>query len=350
MSEHDDELKRALAENGVCDAELARRGAVAATSYFDAQLRRHARVTFATFIVVLAVLEFAFVGFVLTFSTKALVGFAVLLVTTVVLITAVSLRHEVRGALIGLLREVKLLRLERLGLPVERAIEPARQALARSTSPWRILSRRETAAWFGGLILAAVASSQLTLWLMTAGMAMTDESRVTLAPDGAGVAVHKVSYRYQGFLPLTSASLWSGEPTYTITQWLDTEGRDLPISIETIDGQRRFTVQFAEPIMPGDRVAYTTTATWPQMATKDGETWTCRGGQKWGGAGRKYFLEAIRLPPGAEIVSVEPKPNQQSVEDGRAVLRFQAVVDEEHELSYTIKYRVRTPDTKDGRE
>lgn len=350
MSEHGNELQKALAENGAFDVEQARRDAAEATSYFDAQLRRHARVTYLTFLVVVAVLEFAFIGFVLAFSTKALMGFSMLLVTTVVIITSVSLRHEVRGAMIGLLREVKLLRLERLGLPVEPTVTPARQALARSASPWRILSRRESVAWFIGLILVAVVSSQLTLWLMTAGMSMTDESRVTLAPDGTGVAVHKVSYRYQGFLPLTSASLWSGAPTYAITQWLDAEGRDLPISIETIDGQRRFTVQFVEPVMPGDRVSYTTTATWPKMATHDGDTWTYHGGQKWGGAGRKYFLETIRLPTGAEIISVEPKPNQQSHEDGHNILRFQAVVDEAHELSYTITYRVPTPDVKGGRE
>jgi hypothetical protein len=92
--------------------------------------------------------------------------------------------------------------------------------------------------------------------------------------------------------------------------------------------------------MPGDHVSYTTTAEQPNMATRDGETWTFHGGQKWGGEGRKYFLETIRLPQGAQIVSVEPKPSHQSVQDGSEVLRFQTTVDQDHELRYTIQYRL----------
>jgi hypothetical protein len=275
----------------------------------------------------------------LTFSTKALVGFAVLLVITIVLIAVLSIRHEIRSTTISLLREIKLLRLEHLGLPTDQTMAPARQATAKSMSPWRVLSLRETAAWFLTLLLVAAVSNYVTLRLMTWGISMSEEVRVTLLSDGSGTAVNKVSYRNQGFLPMTSASLWSGDPSYAITQWVDGEGRDLPISVSTIDGQRRFTAQFAEPIMPGDRVSYTTTAERPKMATKNREIWTCRGGQKWAGAGRKYFLETIQLPQGAQIVSVEPKPSHQTVQDRAEVLRFQTVVDQDHELGYTIQYR-----------
>jgi hypothetical protein len=339
MSEHGNELKKALSENGNFDAEKAGRDATEANSYFDSQLRRHARITWLSMIFVIAVLECAFVGFVLTFSTKALVGFAIVLVVTVVLIGMVSTWYEITNTKISLLREIKLLRLEHLGLPPDRTIQPAREAARTSTSLWRVLSLRENMAWLLTLILIAAVTNYSTLQLMTWGTTMTDESRVTLLPDGSGLVVNKVSYRYQGFLPMTSASLWSGDPSYAITQWLDGQGRDLPISVSTIGGERRFTVQFAEPIIPGDHVSYQTTAEGSKMATKNGETWTFHGGQKWGGEGRKYFLQTIRLPPEARIVSVEPKPSQQSVQDGSEVLRFQAVVDQDHELRYAIQYR-----------
>jgi hypothetical protein len=340
MSENAKELKKALAENGNFNVTKADRDAAAATSVFDAQLRRGARITLFCYLFVIALLEFAFVGFILTFSTKALVGFAILLVITIVLIVLFSIQYEISNTKLSLLREIKLLRLERLGMPSDQTIAPIRKAAPTGTSLWHVLSPRETAAWFLALILVAVVCNYTTLRLMDWGLRMTDESQVTLLPDGSGTAVNKVSYRYQGFLPMTSTSLLSGDPSYTITQWLDGQGRDLPISVSTIDGNRQFSVQFAEPIMPGDQVSYTTTAERPKMATKNGETWTYQGGQKWGGKGQKFYLETIRLPRGAEIVSVEPKPAQQFVRDGLQTVRFQAIIDQDHELEYTIQYRL----------
>ncbi len=340
MSENANELKKALAENGNFDAAKADRDAVEASSYFDSQFRRAARITWLSLIIVIAVLEFAFVGFLLTFSTKAIVGFAILLLVTVVLIGVFSIQHEITNTKISLLREIKLLRLEHLGLPTDQAIAPARKAAPISTSLWHVLSLRENMAWLLALILVATVSYYFTFQLMAWGTTMTDESQVTLLPDGSGSAVNKVSYRYQGFFPMTSSSLLTGDESYTITQWLDSKGRELPISVSTIDGERRFTVQFAEPVMPGDQVNYTTTADRPKMATKQGETWTYYGGQKWGGKGQKFFLETVRLPQGAEIVSVEPKPAQQFVRDGLPTVRFQTIVDQDNELKYIIQYRL----------
>jgi hypothetical protein len=340
MTEDANELKKALAENGNVDAAEADRDAVEANSYFDAQLRRGARITWLCLMIVVAVLEVAFAGFVLTFSTKAIVGFAVLLVITIVLIVRFGIWHDITSTKISLLREIKLLRLERLGLPTDQALAPARKATPASTSLWRVLSLRENMAWLLALVLVAAVSNYVTVRLMAWGTTVTDESQVTLLPDGSGSTLHRVSYRYQGFFPLTSASLLSGDASYTISQWLDGQGRDLPISVSPTDGERRFTVQFAEPIMPGDQVNYTTTAKSANMATKQGETWTYHGGQKWGGKGEKFFLETIRLPQGAEIVSVEPKPAQQLVQDGLPTVRFQAVVDQDHQLAYTIQYRL----------
>ena len=170
---------------------------------------------------------------------------------------------------------------------------------------------------------------------------MTEESQVTLLADGSKSTVSKVSYRNPaGLFPTTSLSLWTGDGPFAITQWLDGRGRELPISVSTIGGNRQYTVQLAEPIMPGDRVNYTTTTEMAEWAARKGETWTYHEGRSWGGKGRKFFLETTRLPRGAEIVSVEPKPAQQLVRDGLPTVRFQAVVDQDHELVYTIQYRL----------
>jgi hypothetical protein len=340
MSEDTNELKKILAENGNFDAEKADRDVDAANSIFDSQLKRGARITLCCYLFVIALLEFAFVGFVLTFSTKALVGFAILLVITIVLIVLFSIQFEISNTKLSLLREIKLLRLERMGMPSDQTIAPIQKTTPTGASLWHVLSLRENMTWFVALILLALAVNYSTVRLMDWGLRLTEESQVTLLADGSGTVVNKVSYRYQGFWPMTSYSLLSGDPSYTIKQWLDGQGRDLPVSVSTVDGNRQFSVQFAEPIMPGDQVNYTTTAERRNMATKQGNTWTYQGGQKWGGKGQKFYLETIRLPPSAEIVSVEPKPAQQFVRDGQQTVRYQAIVDQDHELVYTIQYRL----------
>jgi hypothetical protein len=188
--------------------------------------------------------------------------------------------------------------------------------------------------------LVAAVSDYLTIRLVTSGTAMTEESHVTLLPDGSSSTVSKVSYRYEGILPTTSLTLWTGNGPCAITQWIDGQGRDLPIHVSTVGENRQYTVQLAEPIMPGDRVAYTTTTESAKMATKEGETWTYHWGQKWGGTGRKFFLETVELPRGAEIVSVEPKPAERRVRDAVPTVRFQAIVDQDHPLEYTVRYRL----------
>jgi hypothetical protein len=341
MSENANELKKALAENGNFDAAKAARDAVEATSYFDARLRRGARYTWLNLIIAVALLEFAFLGFGLTFSTKAIVGFAMMVVVTVVLIVRFAIGHEIANTKISLLRETKLLRLEHLGLPADQAVAPPRKVARTSTSLWRVLSLRENAAWIVIMAAVAFASAFFTVRLIEAGLTMTEESDVTLSPDGSASQVSKVSYRYEnGFLPLTSLTLGTGDGPWAITRWLDGQGRELPISVATIGQNRQYTVQLAEPIMPGDRVNYTTTTEMAEWAARKGETWTYHEGRSWGGKGRKFFLETTRLPRGAEIVSVEPKPAQQLVRDGLPTVRFQAVVDQEHDLAYTIQYRL----------
>jgi hypothetical protein len=339
MSENADELKKALAENANFDATKADRDVSEANDYFDSRLRRAARITWLSLVIVTAVLEFAIVGFLLTFSTKAIVGFAVLLVISIVLIGVFAIDQRITNTKINLLREIKLLRLEHLGLPTDQTIAPRRPA-STGTCLWQVLSLRENVAWFLALMLVAAVSNYFTMQVMDWGLTTTDESQVTLLPDGSGSAVHKVSSRYRGVFPLTSFSLWSSDSSYTITQWLDGQGRELPVSVSSVGANRKFTAQFIEPVMPGERFSYTTTAERAEMAKKQGETWTYRGGWKLGGRGQEYVSETIRLPRGAEIVSVEPKPAQQFVRDGLPTVRLQAIVDQDHQLEYTIQYRL----------
>jgi hypothetical protein len=344
MSEPENELKKALSENGAMDPQKANRLAAEAGSRFDARIKRDARITWLSFIVVMAVFEFAFVGFVFAFSTKMIVGSAILVVITIVLIISFDIQHRITNTKISLLRDIKLLRLAHWGLPSDQVIAPAREARSTDASLLHALSLRETRAWFLTLMLVAATSVFFAIWLMKGEGTRIDECQVTLLPDGSGAMVNKVSYRYQGF-PTSSFSIWCGEND-PIPQWIDSQGRELPTSVETVEGKRQYTVHLAEPVMPGQQVSYTTVTDIPLKATKQGEIWTyCM--RRWH-VGNAYISATVQLPQGAEIVSVDPKPARQSVRDGLPTVRFQPLSGEEIKFAYTIQYRL--PSNKDAKE
>jgi hypothetical protein len=342
MNDPEHELKKALTENGEMDSQKARRLATEAGSWFNARIKRDARITWLSVGLVVAVFEFAIIGFFLACNTKMTVGFAVLMVFALVFIVSFELQHRITNTKISLLRDIKLLRLERGGLPSGQVLAPAQETRPSDASLLHALSPRETLVWFLGFLLIAFAVGSFTFrlmldgWLIPGGDMRTDECQVALLPDGSGSMVDKVSYRYQE-LPTSSFPIWCGEND-TIPQWLDSQGRELPTSVATIDGKRQYTVHLAEPVMPGQQVSYTTVSEIPLKATKQGEIWTYRL-HRWH-VGNAYISTTVRLPQGAKIVSLDPESARQSVCDGVPTVRFQPLRGEEIKFTYTIQYRL----------
>lgn len=339
MSDQENELKKALAENGSFDAEKAKRLGSDVGAEFHARLKRAERRLSLSTIITVVVLEFAFVGFWFSFSTKSLIGFAILLVVVAVIAGALAIERSIANTKISLLKEMKLMRLERLGLPSDDITSAARKSAVAGTSLWSALSSRENVAWLLALILAAAASIAVAVWLWLPGGTLTDESQVTLLADGSGSEVSKVSYPYFGWYPMTSSSVWTGLGPYTITHWIDSQGRELPITVSTIGGKRQYTVELAEPVMPGEQVRDTRIGESPKMAEEEGGLWTCRR-DPMSVYRKNMYLVTIQLPKGAEIVSVDPKPAQQFVRDGLPTVRFQAIRDRNQKFEYTIQYRL----------
>jgi hypothetical protein len=155
----------------------------------------------------------------------------------------------------------------------------------------------------------------------------TVKSYVTLAPDGAGTEVMKVSYTYTGWVPRTSFPFTTSDANASI-RWIDGQGRELPATVSISGGQRHYTVRFVEPVMPGDDVRYTQITETPALATRQDDLWTCRGERSFGAEKegsppapglvvgptlvdsrerKAEFSEMVQVPKGAKVVSVEPK-------------------------------------------
>jgi len=339
MNEHENELKKALAENGSFDPETAKRVAAEAGAWFDRRLRWMARLDLLRLMFCLALWEIGVAGLVLAVSTKAMLVCAVVVVLATVGLVGVSVQSRITNAKLALLKEIKLLRLERLGCPTDRAVAPPWETVPTGVTLWRTLSRWESAAWFTALILVAAVSFVFTCRLMGWEGALTNESRVKLSADGSGTEVSKTFYQYIGLFPMTSASMWTGQGPYKFTRWLDNRGRELPMSRETIGKNVRYTVQLVEPVMPGDEFSETLAAESPKMAEKKGDLWTYRGGPQFGHQ-KNYYSVTVQLPKGAEIVSVDPQPAEQIIQDSLPTVRFQAIRGQNEKFTHSIQYRL----------
>ncbi len=145
MSENENELKKALAENGNFDAEKARRLAAEAVSRFNLRLRWTERRGMIGLLLCMAVFEFAFIKFTLASTTKTMIGYAVVMLLSYGIgITAVFV-SRIMSVLLRVLKEIKQSQLESLGYPADREISAsngARQFVGALTSAWLVGDHR----------------------------------------------------------------------------------------------------------------------------------------------------------------------------------------------------------------
>ena len=196
MSEHENELKKALAEEGLFDAGKASNEADGASRWFESRLKWSGRFAWMRIILVVVVFEFAFVKFCGAASTKAMIGYAAMMVCTIVLVGTIAVQSWVAGTKISVLREIKLLRLECLGRPTEQVASSALGAFPVMASPRRLFSLGEYIAWLLALMVVAGAAAFVTQRLSDS-IWPSDMARFEGAPviieaprSGAPVYVH----------------------------------------------------------------------------------------------------------------------------------------------------------------
>jgi hypothetical protein len=194
MSEHEDELKKALAENGTFDAEKGGRIAAAAVARFDSRLRWTERCGWILVLLCMAVFEFALISFALAFTTKEMIAYAVAMLLSLGIGIAVNMISRITSMLLKVLMEIKRLQLAYLGCPLDRSASPADGAeLLAGRS--RALTRRETVAWGVVLVIVALTVAIGTFrrlpWVWPSDMSRFEGVPVTLdGPPGSPVYVH----------------------------------------------------------------------------------------------------------------------------------------------------------------
>lgn len=165
MSGHENELRKALAEDVPFDAQRGESEASRARRWFDTRLKRSGRIAWIRIIVVAAVFAAALARFNVAESTRAMIGYATLMVITMVLVSAICVQSWVAGVRIGLLREIKLLRLDCLCRPTEPVTQLDSEGFSNAGSTRWSLSVQEWIAWLVLLAVVASASQFMATWL-----------------------------------------------------------------------------------------------------------------------------------------------------------------------------------------
>lgn len=197
MSEQENELKRALAENGSIDAEKAKQTLAGAVSRFNRRLKWTERRGMIATMILLAVFVFAGIKFQMASTTKAMIGYAIVMVLAYGLAITFRLVSTIMSMLLRVLKEIKQSQLESLGYPRESEISASdgtQLLLGRS----RAITRWETTGWILAILLVslaiAFATNRLSVQAWQLDMASFEGAPVTVEAPRIGAPVYYTVY------------------------------------------------------------------------------------------------------------------------------------------------------------
>jgi len=339
MTDSNDDLKTALAENGSFDHEKAAKTGDTVVAAFGTKMRKVERRVWFWGILCKCIAIFAVLQLLHVTSTRDMILNAIIALFMLEVIMMYKLWYWILNNKLSLLKEIKLLRAE-TSLTTEAVTSRGLRDLV--DEPVQGLSRWERRLWFCvyvvcvvGLILIKMPDLQRAT---ESEQKMVHEGYVTLAADGSGTTVTKTSSPNWNAVPLLSFPF--DVPAGSTISWIDDRGRELPAAAETEDGRDRFTVSLIDPVMPGETLVYKRISETPNLAGKKGDIWTCRADWSFGPQPYRYD-EIVMLPEAAEIVSANPEPRHRSVAStGEPVLYFRADCGPNEHFIYTIEYRL----------
>jgi hypothetical protein len=341
MSQPEDNLAKALAQNGSFDPERARQLKQKAVAGLNTKMRWVGRITFIFLCLDVWVLLFAFHCFLQARDTKLLLLYAFLMLICFESTVLIKLWYWVMNGKIGVLKEIKLLRLE---LPRDDAASVLEDA-GKQRGWLRSLRWAERIFWWSLLIAGIVVVDVVTWpdipprWGLPKGTTLTRQACVTLAPDGSASVVTDVSCQYEGAGRRTGFSFHA--PRSWAVRWIDSRGQELSATAAPLNDQHRYDVRLNKPVYPGQRYSYVTMADCPNAAVREGDVWTYSTDQTYG-YGTNEYVERVVLPEGAEIVSATPWPAATFTLNNKRTVRFESKRGPNEPFQYTIQYRLPT--------
>jgi hypothetical protein len=163
-----------------------------------------------------------------------------------------------------------------------------------------------------------------------------------LHADGSVEAWNTSHVDNDGRTLLTSLQ-WGAAPhemeKYRTLKVLDPWGNTLRHRFEPRPGTdiQNVIVDLAVPVLPGESVEISTSMIRPRGAVRDGDVWTCTFPGDF--PDDRLYSRMLRLPPGAEVVSVEPEVRVHE-HDGASFVSWRRYYPKGSMFPLTVKYRL----------
>lgn len=163
-----------------------------------------------------------------------------------------------------------------------------------------------------------------------------------LRADGSVESWNTFHASNDGRAMLTSLQ-WGAAPhemeKYRTLKVLDPWGNTLRHRFEPRPGTdiQNVIVELAVPVPPGGSVELSTSMIRPRGAVRDGDVWTCTFPGDF--PDDRLYSRLLRLPPGAEVVAVEPEVRVHK-HDGASFVSWRRYYPKEAMFPLTVKYRL----------
>lgn len=333
---------------GSFDADRATRMRAQAQDAFLARYRKIERITWVYLLGCLIVAWWCVRQFLAADDVRSWILWGVIFILAFETTVLIKLWYWVVNTKLGVLREVKLLRMD---LAAQKGSLEALEAIARVESPTKVpgVSKWERAAWFGALIAVGVffgvgIGRQVDRHYRATGQ-LTSERTITLGADGEARIEATYDLANTTSRALNEFTIYSGG-IITNTAWIpaaespwsDGQQRKLAVRREPDPHghNRRDVIQLLDPVPPGQSFKLNTTFT--SAARREDGVWVFTQDQNWG-YHRNFYRDTVVLPPGAELISAEPAPVSQERRNGTTGLRFEGERNSGAKWVVSVKYR-----------
>jgi hypothetical protein len=335
-----DDLTKALAQNGAYDSEKAEELRTKMVGAFEAKMRKVKRYLWAYMCLCCWLVVFTLFHFMQSSSTKALLFYGILMLVFFETTILMKLWYWIVNNKISVLKAIKQVELG------EAATAAGTERGKHLDGPLVGLSRRERRVWWaaliaGGALIGALKGIEISGAVdprgLNTGGTLTSEGCITLASDGSSSAVTEMSFVFEGAFARRGFNFHA--PKSAKIRFTNGRAREMPFTTSQHNGHVRYDVRLPRPVMPGRRFSYTRLGEYPNSATKEGRIWTYSSDIGYG-YDTNEISQAVVLPEGAEIVSVNPWPVSTFTLQGKPTVRFKGTRARNETLKYTIQYRL----------
>ena len=330
-------LSQALAENGSFDAAKAAGLKQLAMKSFDSALKKVLWQLFAYLLLWVVVGLFAYHMLQARTDTKSLIIYGIVLLVAYESTVLMKLWFWIVNAKLSVLKELKLMRLQMPAASGDTGAWLEGEG-ATDVSPFqRTFSRKLRWGWTLLFVIAVFfVNGPLQMIAYRDAGALQSKGYVTVQEDGTASFVTEMSHAHGGAMPLEELTFRTGDSTPI--RWLDEQGRELRSESSATEHGYLHTASLAKPVIPGERLTYIRLA--PGSATQSDGVWTFTMDWAYGHAINR-FTETVKLPPHAEVLSVEPDPASRFTRGDRApILHFEAERERNEAFGYKITYRI----------